>query len=152
MTRGEGAVSFTYNASQLATNTTYQARLVLQDTVDDGHLLEDEEIAWILTQEANVWRAAATLAEMAAAKLGQASSRTVGDLSITYGAAEYRELAKVWRAKGSLHQQPFCGGISHLDKRASWEALDRVRPAFHDGMMSDPETRHASQDEETWPC
>lgn len=60
-------MSFTYDLDLTAAKD--QLRLLILDTVDTGHYLEDEEIAFIATQEPSLYRAAATLCRSIAAKV-----------------------------------------------------------------------------------
>lgn len=62
-----------------------KVRFLVQDTVNTGHLLEDEEITWLISEWADVYDAAANAAEILAARFaGQADySKSVGDLSLS---------------------------------------------------------------------
>ena len=77
-------MTFTYTGDP-AGSSRDKVRFLIQDTVNTGHLLEDEEIAWLLTEWADVYDAAAHAADILAAKFaGQADySKSVGDLSLS---------------------------------------------------------------------
>jgi len=62
-----------------------KVRFLIQDTVNTGHLLTDEEITFLLSEWADVYDAAASAADILAAKFaGQADySKSVGDLSLS---------------------------------------------------------------------
>lgn len=84
-------------------------RFLVQDTADAGHFLEDSEIEFVVGEEPNIYRAAATLCRTIAAKI----AKDVGfdDDQIDYDpdakSKTYIELAKSYdkkadRADGSL--------------------------------------------------
>lgn len=75
---------FTYSSDPSASSLD-KVRFLIQDTVNTGHLLEDEEIAWLLSEWADVYDAAAAAADILSAKFaGQADySKSIGDLSLS---------------------------------------------------------------------
>jgi len=77
-------MAFTYTGDPAGSNRD-KVRFLVQDTVNTGHLLEDEEIAWLISEWADVYDAAAHAADILAAKFaGQADySKSVGDLSLS---------------------------------------------------------------------
>lgn len=106
-------------------------------------LLTNGEIAYLLSVETNVYRAAAMAAESIASKmLIRAESVSVGDTSISYGdqAAKYQTLAKTLRAMGGRRGSApaFLGGVSIADRDTRESDTDRVDPFF---------TRHAPGDD-----
>lgn len=81
--------------------------------------VSDEEIAWELSQEPNVYLAAAAVAENISAYYGNQRSKTVGPLTITGKdqAATYAALAQDLRrrsAAGGVAGAEFTGCASHL--------------------------------------
>jgi hypothetical protein len=104
----------------------------------DPYLVYDEEIEYLLSQEGDVYGAAACVAENLANRYsGKAKSKTVGETTITYGEREknYRDTARSLRSRSSLRGvQPYAGGISASDKAAVAGNTDRVTPAFAVGM------------------
>lgn len=63
-------MAFTYSASELSTPLNH-LRFLVQDTIDDGHFFENEEIVFAAAQETNIYRVAAGLCRVAAAKFAQ---------------------------------------------------------------------------------
>lgn len=131
-----------YEVESLATNTTYQVRFLIGDTnVASGMALEDEEIEWLLSTEANIYMAAAAAADMIVTKIngstgtggtvGPITRKRIGQTDISYfngrTAEQYLSLASTLRARGGTHQMPFAGGISATDKLT--RELDTDRPA-----------------------
>ena len=102
-----------------SSGTRDQVRFLIRDTVQARPLVQDEEIDWLLTQEANVYMTAARAVEvgMLTATRG-VQSRTAGDVSVTYMApSESRALATMLRQRGQTYQRPSAGGISVADKK-----------------------------------
>lgn len=78
-------------------------RLLIGDTTEANPQVQDEEVDWALTQEANVYRAGALLCDTLSAKYGAKRDKTVGSLSISYGAqhTNYMTLAKSLRRQAA---------------------------------------------------
>ncbi len=115
-----------------------QVRFLLQDTDCTQNIFEDEEIAWVLTQEANIYMAAACLLDTAINQSsGSLSSKKVGDLSLSFGLAETRQRIKDLRAKGrSRYELPSNPSEFKDSKRTHREDTDLV-PAFFEREMHD---------------
>jgi len=138
-------MAFTYQIAQLGTTPLYQLRLLLRDTVESGHRLEDEELAWVLSQAANLWLAAATAADLLLDRLethGTVVSKSVDDLSISYDRSALLEQRRRWARLGAGHQVPFCGGISVGEGQVLRDDTDWKHPAFASERQacSPPET------------
>ncbi len=116
-----------------------QVRLLIQDTNTARQLFQDNEIYFPITQEANVYMAAASLCRSLVAKAGSVKSKKVGELSITYDVAFYRMLAGQLEARGAGHQVPYAGGISVADKIAQQSDTDWVTPAIVRGLDNNPQ-------------
>lgn len=100
-------MAFTYDAGQIS----YEAdatdvgkrnavRFLLRDTKQNRKLFEDEELDTWIAQWANVWIAAANLADM-----------VIGDglieSKVSVTTEKYlRQMAPVWRNRGKSHQAP----------------------------------------------
>ncbi len=110
-------------------------RFLIQDTQANRPLLQDEEIAWLLTQEANGFTAAAMCCDILVARGGAVSSKHVGPLSLTYDPKFYLELAATLRSRGLAYQVPYIGGISIADKQINDTNPDAVSPRFFRGMF-----------------
>lgn len=107
-----------------------QVRFLLQDTDCTSNIFEDEEIAWVLTQEANIYMAAACLLDTAVNQSsGSLQSKKVGDLSLAFGLKETRERIKWLRAKGrSRYEVPSMPAQFRDEKRTHREDTDLVPP------------------------
>jgi len=72
------------------------------ETKEDG-FVTDEEIAWILQEEPNVYMAAARVAENIASIFGSKQNKTVGPLSIDYRnqSSSYSDLAAKLRSQAN---------------------------------------------------
>lgn len=116
----------------------YQIRFFIQDTNTNRQLVQDSEIDWMQTQEANVYMAAAACCDMLIAKAGAVKSKTIGDLSITYDPHFYVMLGAQLRSRGMTYQIPYAGGISIADKVAVQDDSDWVTPAISRGLDDNP--------------
>lgn len=131
-------MTWTYDPAQLATSPTYQVRFLIGDTESDDPQLQDEEIAFSLTQFSSSYRAAAQCCRTISSNLSRKADTTTVELRTSYSqlaknyaarAAEYDNLATTQNAG-----LPFAGGVSVSDKRAQEGNPDRVRPQFNIGM------------------
>lgn len=79
-----------------STSSKDQVRFLLNDKGPDTWLLSDEEIAWSLTQDTNVFMAAALNAEQIASYYSSRTDKTIGPLTIRNGdkAQSYTSLAR----------------------------------------------------------
>jgi hypothetical protein len=143
----------TYAPQDISTDTLMQVRFLTGDNIEDKMIMEDAEIEWLISQEANVYMAAAAVCDAIALKIattdtasgktGPINRKRVGQTDISYAtgsgrtAAEYTALGCALRARGSSYQMPFAGGISISDKQAR-EDSDRPHDGFRRGMFDDP--------------
>lgn len=134
-------MAFTYNPS-LPTDRD-RVRFLLQDTVATRQMFDDGEIAFLLSTEANFYMAAAICAEAMVRRSRGLTSKTVGDLSLTYDAKMWTDVAEKLRLRGSMHQIPTAGGITIDDRLAIWGDPSLIRPAFYDRVLQDPLDRPA---------
>lgn len=139
-----------YDASQLAASELYQVRFLIGDTNTAAHVLADAEIQWLLTQEANVYMAAAAACDAIIAKMNAATSSTgaiirkrIGQTDISYAngktAGDYAAIQRTLRGRGRSHQTVFAGGISEADKLMRAQDTDRPRTnRIETGRFNDP--------------
>lgn len=133
-------------------------RFLIGDTVEASAVFSDEELDWLLSQNSNIYYAAATAAESAWASYASAESggsgtsgtvktRTVGALSLTYGiledkdrAEQFKAMAKRFRLQAAIGGgwRPYSGGISKSDKETNEQDSDWDKPAFTRGMLDYP--------------
>lgn len=148
-------MAWTYDPTQMLSTTagTYagstvgmrnQIRFVVQDVQTARQLLQDAEVDWVQTLEANAYMMAAMCCEILVARAGNVKSKTVGPLSLTYDPEFYRGLAATLRARGMTNQMPYCGGISIADKVAQQDNPDWVPPRFFRGMFDNPGAQQPS--------
>lgn len=81
--------------------------------------LSDDEINWLLTEEADLYLAAAAAARTLGAKHADGESKTVGPFSISHSntAQGYEELAQSLERRSQRHAvpTPYAGGIRKSD-------------------------------------
>ena len=118
----------TYDSS--LTTSKDQVRFLIQDTTPSRALFQDDEILWVVKQEANVYMAAARLADTLAVKNGGIRSKVIGDLKIAYDPAFFHILSSSLKARGMTYQMPYAGGISIADKLRQQLDTDATTPSM----------------------
>lgn len=119
-------------------STKDQVRFLVRDTTVGSMVLSDEEIEWLLTQEQNVYMAAAAAAEQMVER--GVSSRSVGGLSISIDIEGTKKRATELRMKGrAAYEVPTAGGISIGGKQAEEDRTDRPASYFKLGLHDHPE-------------
>jgi len=128
-------------------------RFLLGDTDDTDHQMEDEEIDYLVTTYGDATVAAAAGARALAGKYARLVSKAVGDLKLDLSdrTAQYRDLAGFLSsgaggAGSTVRPKPVAMGITHTQKDAAEDELDRVAGAFAVGM--DDFDRELSQEEQ----
>lgn len=134
-----------------ATVTRDMVRLLVGDisTSTSSELLADGDYTALIAATPNTYRAAQlaanSLAALFAGKAADATTRTVGDLTISRSdaatiAAGYRDLAWQLARVSAAQLAPYAGGISQSDKDDAEADTDRVRPAFLRKLFDNPAT------------
>lgn len=128
-----------------ATSDTDAVRFLCGDTIGvpaSRQLVQNEEIAFLLTLESDVTAAAAAACEAIAGRLGAQVDKRVGDLDIkaSQRAEAFRVKATDLRAKAALACGAFGGGISLADKQTRRQDSDAVMPAFTRDQFENPGT------------
>lgn len=100
--------------------------------------LSDEEIAFMIAQEANVYMAAARACDILANKMGPLRSKKVGDLMLEFSREDFAALAASYRSRGMTYQIPTVGGISRSDKETLTGDTDWLPPLFNRRMQENP--------------
>jgi hypothetical protein len=128
-------MSFRFRNNPDGSNTDL-LRILLNDCSSATAKFSDEALQWFVDNSANVWYAAAEAADTYAGTLAAKGSKSVGDLSITYGGTigEYRAMSARFRARGARGAVPFAGGIFQSDKDTEKADSGRAAPAFAVGM------------------
>lgn len=125
-----------------------KVRFLIGDTCRDDQQVQDEEIAWALSDQSdNVELAAAKVLRAMAAEWSRVASVKVGDVAITNAAAIAKglseradELDPYGLAMGGVSLViPRFGGLSISEKETLAEDSDAVQPSFSRGMFDNPE-------------
>jgi hypothetical protein len=131
-------MTWSYNASTLATTPKDQVRLLIGDVVSTDEQLQDEEITFLLTQRSSIYGTAAECCRSLASKFARSVDQTAGDTKLAYS-----QLSKAYTAKATAFENkaalsgsgmPYAGGISVADKQNQEQDTDRVQPQFNVGM------------------
>lgn len=133
---------FTYSGSP-STSDLDAVRFLMGDTDESDPQLTDSEINWLLTQETNIYYAAAMGADTVSAKYSSVINRSVGSLSIGVGekAERWSSLATRLRAQAAARgATPYMGGMTKSDKQYYDDKPDLERGKFDNGMMDNPGT------------
>jgi hypothetical protein len=135
--------SATYSGNP-SNSTRDQVRFLLRDTDMSSPILTDAEIDWLLTEEPNVYLAAASAAEQVTSRFANLADKQVGDLRISYRnqVRDWDQRATALRKRGVIRSAlPYAGGISRDDKRNVELDTDRVKPSFAIGMHDNPDVK-----------
>ncbi len=131
----------TYVPAQLATNKTYQVRFYIGDT-DVAHAqLQDEEIAWAVSERGNVWGGTALCALALAAKYSRLTSISADGVSqaLNQKATAFELIAAMYAKKEAIYRAvPYIGGVSIADMRSTLANSDRVPDIFRLGLNDFP--------------
>lgn len=127
-------LAFTYN-SMRGTDSDEKdrdyVRWRLGDTDEETALLDDGEIDYALSNNANRLLAAAECCRAIYANLSRVSGMEVEKIKYAKSADYYRDLEEILRIEtSSLAAMPFGGGLSISAKQTQEDDSDRVKPAF----------------------
>lgn len=131
-------MTWSYNPGATATSKKDQVRFLIGDTLSIDQQLQDEEIAFALSQRASIYGAAADCCRALAAKFSRSVDTNAGGSKKSFG-----QLSKAYTLKASEYDQkatmdgagvPYAGGISVADKLGQEQDDDRVPPQFNVGM------------------
>lgn len=130
-------------------------RLLVGDTITTDPQLQDEEIAYFLSQAGgSVTGAAVRCARALMAKFARLVDKSVGDLRLSYSQrqAAYAALLADLETQLALGAVPFAGGTSISDINTRRGDTDRPAPDFERDMDSDREggRRHPATDHKFW--
>lgn len=132
-------MAWTYSGNP-ATSDLDKVRFLVFDTDTNEQLINNEEIAWLLTEQTNVYMAAANAAEAIAAKFAKDITRTAVGLSASVGnrAQFYLDLAEKLRLQigtTNQHGEVFSGGLTISGKDALDADTNAVQPSFKIGQF-----------------
>ena len=142
-------MSWTYSGDPAASDAD-AVRFLIGDTSTTDQQLQDAEIAYLLTTEGSVYRAAAQAARSIGAKYARLVDKSVGDLRLSYSqrAASYEKLAASLVARATTRTAtPYAGGISAADKALDEQDTDLAKPAFTVGQFDFPGTTPETEDD-----
>lgn len=126
---------FTYSGDPRSGSVVDQIRFLIQDTTSTTVSVQDEEILWVYDESGNIYYAAADCCDILAINLANnPESKTVGDLTITYGSDPAKGLAlraNMLRRKAATKTVGFiAGGVSVARKTDVSDNTDRVSNRF----------------------
>lgn len=138
-------MTYSYSGDPAASDQD-AVRFEIQDTDPNAPLLQDEEIAFTLDNEAGpegdrtpagMLSAAARCCEALSRRFAMQADTVVGSLQTTYSkmAENYAERASELRERAIGMGVPFVGGQSWSAKAASRDDPDRVQPHFQRGQF-----------------
>ena len=132
-------MGWTYDITKLATVSREQVRFLIRDTDTARQMAQDEEIDWALTQEMNIYMAAAAVLIATANRSHGVSSKSVGSLSLSFeGPDAMLRRAELLRARGRTYQKISAGGISLDDRNDLEKDSDLIQPHFAVGKHDNP--------------
>lgn len=134
-----------------STSPNDAVRFEVQDTVMTNPLLQDQEIAYAIIQEAGtlpvggytaaqILSSAAHCCEALVRRFSMQADTQLGQLKTTYSkmAVGFAERAAELRARAQGMQGPYVGGLSISDKDGILQDPDRVQPAFTKTEWNNP--------------
>lgn len=142
-------MTFTYGGDPSA-NSRDKVRFLLQDTVSPGNL-SDEEIAFLLAEEATAELAALAGARTLHAKFAQQVTKAVGDLRLALS-----DRARAWAETIARLEETvaragpvgiYAGGQSKDEARDDEQDTDLVQPRFEIAMHDFPGTPEGPHEE-----
>lgn len=129
-----------------------KVRFLIGDTNPLAPILLDAEIAFALTEQTDIYLAAALCCESIALKLAPTSNSTLnGVMSTGDVSGAYRELAATLRARADGRAAiPYAGGISVADKDSNELDDDLVKGSFTRNLFTHPGNRMGSNQPSSW--
>lgn len=131
-------MTWTYDIATLATNKVTQLRWLVGDILIKDPQMQDEELAFALSQRSSIYGAACDVCLALAAKLSREADSSQGPMRTAHStrarayaarAAQYEVMA--FARSGGL---PYSGGLSRADYEAIAADPDRIGPQFQIGM------------------
>jgi len=141
-------MTFSYKLAEGLPGDRDKVRFLSGDTNKDDHVLEDEEIDFILTQEPNIWFAAAMAVNQMVLKLqaGIWEEQKVGETRLrARRISDLKVKEDQLRARGAMHQQPSIGGVYKSERDALLSNSNILRGDFFRGMHDYPGTTRRSR-------
>lgn len=143
-------MAYTYSNDPVVAGTAAQKRDAVRYLSQDNQLsasstyrMTDEEIAFLIATEANVFMAAARGCEILSTRIGAVTRKRVGTLDLTFSTQDYKDQAAMLRARGMTYQIPSVGGISKSERLTLQQNTDWLQPLFARQMQENPGTTTA---------
>lgn len=146
-------MGWTYSGNP-STSTTDEVRFLVGDTVEDDPLLQDEELAYLVTEYGgDTLRAAAAACDQLANRFARDVTKSGDGLSISSGErhrqfAERAAALRKQKAEKFSRGTPFAGGISKIDKDSREGDSDRIGTAITLDGFANPRQPWGSADDD----
>lgn len=139
-------MTWTYNAASLSASDRYKVRLLIGDVDTTRQQLQDEEIDWVLTEQAVVSYAAAACCDLLASKYAFLVNTENSALRLSAAARHKHYLELADRLRKSAGDLPggdgtgvplataYAGGMLKSDKETLEADEDLVTPLFDIGQ------------------
>jgi hypothetical protein len=138
-------MSLTYKQSpDVNRNNVEEVRFLIQDTEESTHLLEDEEIQYLIDtylSTSNISSVCAAACEVMATKYARKQELSVSNYNQKFDSI-YKKLlerAKDFRFNSITTAHLFAPSVSKTSKSAQRSDTDNVTPSFGRGMLDNPE-------------
>ncbi len=144
-------MTWTYSVSSFDTTTSdgrrNSVRLLIGDTNTNDQQVQDEEIAFALTEKSNnIYYAAAWLCSVLASKYSRyVDTQLDGALESKYSqiAQNYKQLAVMLTDQGKASSSGgglglYAGGISVTAIESARQSADRPKPVIYEGQFDNP--------------
>jgi len=126
------------------TTSLDKVRLEIGDSDPSAQLLQDDEVLYLISQEANLWGASARCCEVISRNFLRKADVRIGrgGTTLTYSVAakQYAEMATAFRKRANGMNAPWSGGRSVDDKSTLAQDPSLVQPLFTKQMFDDPWT------------
>jgi hypothetical protein len=127
-------VTWSYDITQLATSPLMQLRWLIGDTLVKDPQLQDEELAFALSQRTSIYGAAADSCRALSARLSREADSTQGPLHALYSSRARAYAARAGdlevRAMARSGGLPYSGMVSKADYEQMEQDPDRIAPQF----------------------
>ena len=132
-------MTWTYDPTQLLTTPMMQVRYLIGDTRDTDRQVQDEEIAFALTERPSVYGAAAIVCRALSAQKSRLVDTVDNDLRTTYSlqSSAYARQAIYYEQRDAKFGGviPVAGGLNRSNKIQMECDPNRLPPAFNIGMQ-----------------
>ena len=132
-------MTWSYDPTLVAITPLYQLRWLIGDTLAKDPQIQDEELAWAISQRTSIYGAAADACNSLAARLSREADSTQGPAHTLYStrARSYRAQAGTFEVKAMARSAglPYGGMMDTVDYEAMAKDPSRIGGQFEIGMM-----------------